>query len=181
MVSLLAGSPALSEARGKPEYDTDMAELVAELLGEVVLDIVKVIDNLKSGDNTRQQAEHLLTALFPFTIRFLSDEYDEVCSTVIPAVLELLALMRKLRKLEGQLPRRYVDMLSPLLDAIVTKTRYDDASEWGEEGEETDEAEFQDLRKRLRVLPAVFCNDRRVLVPLGGWNPGRLNLHANGD
>jgi len=43
-------------------------------------------------------------------------------------------------------------MLTPILNAIIQKMRYDETSSWGNEDEQTDEAEFQELRKRLQVL-----------------------------
>jgi len=43
-------------------------------------------------------------------------------------------------------------MLSPILDAVIAKMKYDHTSLWGDEDAQTDEAEFQELRKRLQVL-----------------------------
>ena len=43
-------------------------------------------------------------------------------------------------------------MLTPILNAIIMKMRYDETSSWGNEDEQTDEAEFQELRKKLQVL-----------------------------
>ncbi len=43
-------------------------------------------------------------------------------------------------------------MLMPILKAIVDKMKYDETSSGGAEEEQTDEAEFQELRKRLASL-----------------------------
>ncbi|KAK3044945.1 pre-tRNA nuclear export protein, partial [Coniosporium uncinatum] len=98
-------------------------------------------------------------------LRFFSDEYDEVCSTVIPSLTDLLTLFRKQVKAKGGLPQHYASMLSPILDAIIAKMRYDDAVDGGEEGEETDEAEFQELRKKLYVLQqTVAAVDEQLYI-----------------
>jgi exportin-T len=47
---------------------------------------------------------------------------------------------------------QHSSMLLPILKAIIAKMRYDDTSTWGEEDDQSDEAEFQELRKRLNSL-----------------------------
>ena len=87
------------------------------------------------------------------TLRFFSDEYDEVCSTVIPSITDLLTAFRKM----SPLPPSYKEMLPPLLNAIIMKMRFDETSTWGDQDEQTDEAEFQELRKRLQVLQKTIA------------------------
>lgn len=48
-------------------------------------------------------------------------------------------------------------MLSPILNAIIQKMRYDETSSWGNEDEQTDEAEFQELRKKLQNLQKTIA------------------------
>ena len=58
-------------------------------------------------------------------------------------------------------------MLSPILHAVIQKMRYDETSSWGNEDEQTDEAEFQDLRKRLQVLQkSVAAVDEPLYVDI---------------
>src|SRR5687767_13195895 len=57
----------------------------------------------------------------------------------------------------GQLPQEYSAMLAPILDAIIRKMRYDETSSWGNEDEQTDEAEFQDLRRKLQNLQRTIA------------------------
>jgi len=153
----LVTSPALHDARGSPDYDTDMAEAVAKLANIAMEDIVRVLDSGPADSATAVKANQLVQVFVPFILRFFSDEYDEVCSTVISALTELLTYFRKLAKTAGDLPSEYRTMLSPILDAIVAKTRFDDSSSWGEEDAQTDEAEFQELRKRLKVLQQILA------------------------
>ncbi|KAI9902511.1 hypothetical protein N3K66_001863 [Trichothecium roseum] len=148
MVNQLVASPPLSEYQGTPRYDTDLAESVANLINTVVSDIVRALEDSQITEETRAQADQHLNGFVPLLLRFFADEYDEVCSTVIPALTDLLTFLRKL----GQLPQHYSEMLAPILDAIIKKMKYDDTSNWGDENEQTDEAEFQELRKKLQNL-----------------------------
>ncbi|PSN69972.1 Exportin-T [Corynespora cassiicola Philippines] len=151
VVGQLIGSPALANMNSS-DYDNDLAETVAKLVNNIVFDIVKILESDSVNEQTRQRADELIQIFTPYLLRFFSDQYDEVCSTVIPSLTDLLTFFRKLQKKAGSLPPQYAAVLPPVLDAIVSKMKYDDTASWGEEGEQTDEAEFQDLRKRLHVL-----------------------------
>ncbi|KAF2816339.1 Xpo1-domain-containing protein [Mytilinidion resinicola] len=152
VVGQLISSPALSELRSTSDYDTDLAETVAKLVNMTVFDIVKVLDNDSVDDRSRQIADELCQLFIPHLLRFFSDEYDEICSTVIPSLTDLLTFFRKLKRAKGELPPHYYALIGPILDAIISKMKYDETASWGEEDEQTDEAEFQELRKRLHVL-----------------------------
>ncbi|KAF2741431.1 Exportin-T [Polyplosphaeria fusca] len=151
IVAQLIGSPALADFN-TPEYDNDLAETVAKLVNNIMFDIVKILENDSLADQTRQRADELIRLFMPFLLRFFADQYDEVCSTVIPSLTDVLTFFRKLQKKTGTLPTQYSQMLPPVLDAIIAKMKYDETASWGEDGEQTDEAEFQELRKRLHVL-----------------------------
>lgn len=151
VVGQLLNSPALAEFNS-PNYDNDLAETVAKLVNNIVFDIVKILENDSVDDQTRQRADDLIRIFTPYLIRFFADQYDEVCSTVIPSLTDLLTFLRKLQKKTGTVPPQYAAVLPPVLDAIIAKMKYDDTASWGDEGDPTDEAEFQDLRRRLHVL-----------------------------
>lgn len=157
VTSQLIATPSLQAMRGTSSYDTDLAERVASLVNSVSLDIVKALDVEDLDLQTRQRADMLLQAFVPFMLRFFSDDYDEVCSTVVPCITELLQSFRKYGKAQGGLPTQYAGMLSPILDAIIAKMKYDETASWGREDEQTDEAEFQDLRKRLHSLQQIIA------------------------
>jgi exportin-T len=150
-VGQLLGSPALAEYNS-PNYDNDLAETVAKLVNNIVFDVVKILESDSTNDETRQRADELIRVFTPYLLRFFADQYDEVCSTVIPALTDLLTFLRKLQKKNGAVPAQYAAILPPVLDAIIAKMKYDETASWGEEDEQTDEAEFQDLRRRLHVL-----------------------------
>ncbi|KAI0390814.1 Exportin-T [Xylariaceae sp. FL0594] len=148
IISQLVASPPLRDFKGTSRYDTDLAEAVAKLVNTVVADLARVLDDRSTDDNTRMKATQLLHDFVPLVLRFFSDEYDEVCATVIPCLTDILQYFRKL----PELPSSFAETLSPILNAIIMKMRFDETSSWGNEDEQTDEAEFQELRKKLQVL-----------------------------
>lgn len=152
IVGQLVAGQALAEMRTTPNYDTDLAETVAKLVNNVVYDLVKVLETDEIDAATNAKASDLLQTFVPYLLRFFGDEYDEICSAVIPSLTDLLTMLRKNVKSKGASPSQYAGMLQPILEAIIAKMKYDDTASWGEEDEATDEAEFQELRKRLHVL-----------------------------
>ncbi|KAI9707448.1 MAG: pre-tRNA nuclear export protein [Candelina mexicana] len=194
VVAQLIASKSLQDLKGTPRYDTDLAEAVARLVNAAAFDVVKSLDTDPVDDQTRQRADKLLEIFLPSILRFFSDEYDEVCSTVIPSLTELLTYFRRLAKTKGGLGPQYTSMLSPILNAIVMKMKYDETSSWGVEDEQTDEAEFQELRKRLQILqqtiaaidPSLYIDTLSNVVgqtfgnlPMGqvDWRDLELALH----
>ncbi|KAF2486539.1 armadillo-type protein [Neohortaea acidophila] len=180
IVGQLVASRALSELRSTSNYDTDLAETVAKLVNNVVFDLVKSIESDQVNGQTMQQANQLLQTFVPYLLRFFEDEYDEICSAVIPSLTDLLTMFRRNVKARGGLPSEHADMLRPILNAIIAKMKYDETAAWGEEDEATDEAEFQELRKRLYVLQqTVAAVDERlyvdVLTQVIGTTFSRLN------
>jgi exportin-T len=148
IITQLVASPPINELRTTPQYDYDLAESVAKLVNTAMYDIVKGLEATPPDATTQERSQQLLQTFFPLLLRFLSDDFDEICSTVIPSLTDLLTLFRKAKNL----PAEYTAMLSPILNAIIMKMRYDDTADWANDDEETDEAEFQELRKRLEVL-----------------------------
>lgn len=159
IVSQLVASPLMSDMKGTSQYDTDLAEAIAKLVNTVSSDIVKALDDNQSSDETRNRAKQHLDGFLPLLLRFFADEYDEVCSTVIPALTDLLTFLRKV----GQPSQDYSGMLPPILNAIIQKMRYDETTMWGNEDEQTDEAEFQELRRKLQYLQKTIAAIDQVL------------------
>ncbi|KAL8329411.1 hypothetical protein RB597_004922 [Gaeumannomyces tritici] len=161
IVAELVASPPLNEFRHTPRYDTDLAEAVAKLVNTAVTDIVRVLEDVSVPNDSRAKAEQHLQDFLPLLLRFFADEFDEVCSTVIASLTDILTFLRKV----GNLPDTYRSMLSPILDAIVTKMRFDETSRWFETEEGEEEAEFMDLRKRLQNLQkSVAAVDENLFV-----------------
>ena len=164
-VTQLVKSQELAEMRSTANYDTDLAEGVAKLVNNVVCDIVKALECSQSNDSVAQRGSAQLKTFLPHVLHFLSDEYDEICSTVIPCLTDLLTLMRKRAKSSSILASESSAMLPLILDVVILKTKYDETSFWGQEDTQTDEAEFQELRKRLHVLQkAVAAVDENMYI-----------------
>lgn len=164
-VTRLVESRELSQMRSTAKYDTDLAEGVAKLVNNTVSDIVKALDSPHDSDSVSQSGIALLKTFLPHILRFLSDEYDEICSTIIPCLTDLLTLLRKRATLSTVLATEISPMLPLILDVIVSKLKYDETSFWGQEDTQTDEAEFQELRKRLHNLQkAVAAVDETMYV-----------------
>ncbi|KAI0481022.1 Xpo1-domain-containing protein [Xylariaceae sp. FL0804] len=161
IIAQLIASPPLNDFKGSPKYDTDLAEAVAKLVNTVMGDLVRVLEDRTTDDATRMKANQLLHDFVPLLLRFFSDEYDEVCSNVIPSLTDVLQYLRKL----SELPASFSEMLPPILNAIIMKMRYDETSTWGNEDEQTDEAEFQELRKKLQNLQkSVAAVDQNLYI-----------------
>ena len=163
VVSQLVSCPPLRDSRAS-NYDVDLAETVAKLVNIIVVDIVKILESENQGSPTWAKAEQLLASFLPHLLRFFSDLFDEVCSTVLNAMNDVLAFLRRASQSAAASPQR-ATMLSPILDAIFVKMRYDNTSDWNQEDEQTDEAEFQDLRKRLGGLQsAIAAADEQLYI-----------------
>jgi exportin-T len=134
-----------------------LAETVAKLVNTTVVDIVKVLETENQNSPTWAKAEQLLASFLPHLLRFFSDVFDEVCSTVLGAMNDVLSFLRRASQGESASTQRAA-MLVPILKAIFSKMRYDDTADWGQEDEQTDEAEFQDLRKRLAGLQSSIAS-----------------------
>lgn len=161
IVTELSNSPPLHQNRSTPEYDTDLAETVAKLVNITVLDVVRVLES--DAGPVKEKADNLLQEFVPHMLRYFSDEYDEICSTVIPCVNDMLTYIRKLNKSNSSYEASNAELLRGFLTAIIAKTRYDETFDWGNEDSQTDEAEFQDLRKRLGVLQHIIATAHEEL------------------
>ena len=163
VVSQLVTCPPLTDSRAS-NYDADLAETVAKLVNTTVVDIVKILETESQTSPTWAKAEQLLASFLPHLLRFFSDLFDEVCSTVLNAMNDVLAFLRRAGQGEIASAQR-ATMLSPILKAIFVKMRYDNTSDWNQEDEQTDEAEFQDLRKRLAGLQsAIAAADEELYI-----------------
>jgi exportin-T len=163
IVTQLSNSPPLNENRFTSKYDTDLAETVAKLVNITAIDIVRALDNETIQVETREKANNLLQSFLVHVLRFFSDDYDEICSTLIVCVLELLSYSRKVSKSNPDIQAQHAPMLLPILKAIIAKMRYDETSSWGEEDDQTEEAEFQELRKRLNSLQQIIATANEAL------------------
>lgn len=164
-VAELLNSQALKDLRASSDYDTDLAEDVAKLTSTTVCEIVRALDGAVDNDPVYKHGVIELQQFVDPLLRFLSDEYDEICATVITCLTDVLTLMRKKNKSNSNFVRENSHILPLILNAVIAKMRYDETSQWGNDDTQTDEAEFQDLRRRLHVLQqAVAAVDVTMYV-----------------
>ena len=163
VVSQLIDSTALRELRSTPDYDIDLAESVAKLVNNTMYDIIKALESVQDGAPAAIIGSAHLKIFLPYVLRFFSDEYDELCSTVIPCVTDLLTLFRKKAKLNSAVYLENAGMLPPILNAVIAKMKYDDTASWGNEESQTDEGEFLELRKRLQILQQAIASVNEAL------------------
>ena len=163
VVGQLSASPPLQEHRFTSKYDTDFAETVAKLVNTAAIDIVRAMESESADDATRQRASSLLESFLPHILRYFSDEYDEICSTLIPAVGDLLSYFRTMAKKNPAAISHQDSMLLSILKAVIAKMRHDETSSWDGDDDQTDEAEFQELRKRLSNLQQMISSTNEQL------------------
>ncbi|ODQ51343.1 Xpo1-domain-containing protein [Saitoella complicata NRRL Y-17804] len=131
--------------------DPEFSQHVARLANIQGVELARILEDGSITPQAQAQATALLQGLFPFLLRFLSDEYDETSMAVYPFVTDLLAMIRKEKK-RGAVDPAKGQMLGPLLSAMIQKLRYDDESEWGSEADADEEAEFRDMRSKIKIF-----------------------------
>lgn len=152
MVEKLSAWPILNDQK-KSIYDVDLAENVAKLVNAVVLDIVRALETEQPASETWRKAERMLRSFLPQLLRYFSDQYDDVCSYVLPGMTDVLTFLRRAFQGDEFISQRAA-ILIPILQAIFAKSRIDDYADTDGDydGDNTEEAEFLELRKRLSSL-----------------------------
>ncbi|KAF3922113.1 Exportin-T [Dactylellina cionopaga] len=141
------------------DEDIDFAEAVGALVNRIVQDLVQMLNNNDSGlsPDGRQTAENLLNEWVPFLLVIFRHEYDDVSVLVLQALSELLSYLRKEKKTTNTLLPTHHVMLEPILEAVVRKMKYDPDLDW-EETDPSMEAEFQELRKKIKGLQDALAS-----------------------
>ncbi|BFZ56846.1 pre-tRNA nuclear export protein [Savitreella phatthalungensis] len=151
LISLL-NLPSLMSALDKDiEDDPDFAENVAKLTN---VQVVALAQASLAGNAQQAMATQMLLDLVPNVLRFLSNEYDDTSAAVFPAVNDVILVVGQL--VNDANARR--SMLSELLQAIILKMKYDESSDWGDEADAVEDAEFREMRARLRVYQDMIMN-----------------------
>lgn len=165
MVERLSSWPILSDQK-TPIYDVDLAEYVAKLVNAAVLDVVGALETEQQSSETWRKAEQMLKSFLPQLLRYFSDTYDDVCSHVLPGMTDVLTFLRRAFRGDEYMSQR-ASILVPILHAIFAKSRvYDFADYEGDyDGDNTEEAEFLELRKRLSNLQqTIAAADEQLFI-----------------
>ena len=164
IILVQSSRPGLIELRGTSRYDTDLAESIAKLVNNVMEDIVKSLEGAQDESSLSTGLSWLRTFL-PHSLRFFSDEYDEVSSSIIPCLTDLLTFFRRNTETNQTVQAETKSVLPVILEAVLAKMKYDDTTSWNSEDpdEFTDEAEFQELRRKLSSLQKLIANTDEAL------------------
>ncbi|KAK4931148.1 pre-tRNA nuclear export protein, partial [Elasticomyces elasticus] len=165
MIEKLGAWPILNNQKSS-DYDVDLAEEVAKLVAVALQDIMRVLDTEQQSSGVWRKAEQMLRAFLPQLLRYFSDQYDEVCSHVLPAMTDVLAYFRKAFQGDEYMSQR-ASVLVPILQAIFVKSRIEDYNDNDGEydGDNTEEAEFLELRKRLSTLQqSIAATDEQLYM-----------------
>lgn len=165
MVERLSAWPILSNQK-KSIYDVDLAEYVAKLVNAIVIDIVKALETEQQTSQTWEKANRMLRSFLPQLLRYFGDSYDDVCSHVLPSMTDVLTFIRRALPGNENVSQR-ASILLPILQAIFAKSRIDDYAdtEGDHDGDNTEEAEFLELRKRLSSLQqSIAAADEQLFI-----------------
>jgi len=108
---------------------------------------------------------NLVQQLMPSFFFLFSNEYDEVSSALFPFTSDFLAFYKQYRKETNSLPTELSILLPQILNAVITKMQFDESSNWGDENEQSEEAEFLETRRKLKNLQdMVGAIDVQLLI-----------------
>ncbi|KAJ1966482.1 pre-tRNA nuclear export protein [Dipsacomyces acuminosporus] len=143
----------------------EFAEQVGKLANVTGVELKAIwVDKDTVTPEARSTAYAMLEQLMPLLLRFLSHEYDEVSSSVFPAINDILSVFKKLQREGSALSESQQGFLSQLLPVLVEKLKYDEDYPWPSPGdssshdhdgsldENDEEAMFEELRRNLRVF-----------------------------
>lgn len=120
------------------EFDESVAKLINSLGLELFDAATAPTPSSPLSPSFGPTVTALLDRLFPFLLRYLSNEYDDTTSAMFPFLTQYLLLLKR-----GKGP---VDgKVKALLEVVVVKMKYDAELEYLDDDEE--EALFQDMRK----------------------------------
>ncbi|KAI8901283.1 armadillo-type protein [Globomyces pollinis-pini] len=129
--------------------DPDFDESIAKLINNVGLECSHGYDDETTTDTDRYNIINLLGSLFPFVIKYLSHEYDEITTALFPFLGAYFLLLKRLRRSNlSSIPN---ENLRALLEVLAVKLKYDMEVGYrvgAEAGEE--EALFIEMRKNIK-------------------------------
>lgn len=139
------------------EEEEHFREKLAKLLNVVGGELAKIAEEGGLTDQERAEARGLLMSLQDLLLGFLSDEYDDTASAVIPMAGSVLSLFKKEKKKDnaGHMTEEKTTFLNLLFQVVIRKMQYATEEEWGGGDDDEDEEEavqFAEMRKNLKTL-----------------------------
>ncbi|OAX43155.1 ARM repeat-containing protein [Rhizopogon vinicolor AM-OR11-026] len=154
-------------ARGSAEDEGEESyrEALGRLLNVLGLELSKLAEAESEKPEVAAEASRLLEQILPVMLRFMSDKYDDTCSTVFPLLQTVLASYKRTRKMSTDpLEESKRSFLVSLLQVIMQKMKWDDEEDPCDLDED-DNTAFETLRKDLRLsMDAVFTIDQELVT-----------------
>ncbi|OBZ72293.1 Exportin-T [Grifola frondosa] len=133
------------------EGEESYREALGRLLNVLGLELCKLVDECPN-DDVRSEASQLLNRVLPVMLRFMSDDFDDTCSTVFPLLQTILSSYKRVRKSSSEpLDGAKRSFLTSLLSVILEKLKWEEDSD-PEDMDDDDKAAFEELRKDLRTF-----------------------------
>jgi len=149
----------ITNVMGSLDYSDDIVfvEHVARLTNVLGVELCKIWEG--ADQETRNVAYNQIEYLLEFLLKFLADEYDDTSSAVFPFVTAFQSLLKRQKKIAGELTGEQREFLASLLKVVIIKMKYDESTDWnGTDEEAEEEAEFLEMRKFLKQFFDVIHN-----------------------
>lgn len=154
-------------ARGSNEDEGEESyrEALGRLLNVLGLELSKLAEVESEKPEVAADATRLLEQIQPTMLRFMSDKYDDTCSTVFPLLQTVLASYKRSRKVSTDpLEESKRSFLVSLLQVIMQKMKWDDEED-PTDLDDDDFSAFETLRKDLKLsMDAVFTIDQDLVT-----------------
>ncbi|KAJ1771113.1 pre-tRNA nuclear export protein [Coemansia sp. RSA 1813] len=145
--------------------DIEFAEEAGKLANITGVELLGIwSDKETATPDARVAASGMLEELIPLILSFLAHEYDEVSSSVFPAITEILSMFKRLQRESTALSASQQEFLSRLLPNLVEKLKYGEDYSWPNPNDtstadvdaslddDDEEAIFSELRRSLRTF-----------------------------
>ncbi|KAJ3865292.1 armadillo-type protein [Lentinula novae-zelandiae] len=145
------------------EGEESYRESLGRLLNALGLELTKLQEC--PAEDVRTEANDLLQQLLPIIIRFMSDDYDDTCSTVFLLLHTILSSYKRSKKVSaGPIVADRRNFLTSLLQVILVKMKWDvEADPTDVDDDENDE--FERLRKELRIfMDSILAIDQDLVT-----------------
>lgn len=136
------------------EEEEHFREQLAKLLNVVGGELAKIAEDGALSEGERSGARALLMSLQDLLLAFLSDEYDDTASAVVPMAGSMLSMFKKEKKKDnaGHMTEEKTNFLNMLFQVVIRKMQYATEEEWGGDEDDEEAVQFAEMRKNLKTL-----------------------------
>ena len=154
LISMLNLPSLMQSLQSGIQDDPDFAENVARLVNSQCVELGKALTKNDLSPGTLASTTSMLYNLVPYVLSLLANAYDETSAAVFPAINEILTLIKRTNKQNESTQA----ILRSVLQAVILKMKYDESSDWGDEADAIEDAEFTELRVKLRSYQDIIVS-----------------------